>query len=411
MKRPLLALPFAAALAGLLILLWWKRPTETATAPPAAPPVRPVHSGDPHEHPAETKGLEKTSTTDAPAGGLLVRVTGRGSPLPGAEVSLLREGTESRMKFQTGPDGTRLITQIPAGTYSAAVAHPRFLRGHAHLSISSGAKATADIDLKGGARIFGRVTDKAGNPLPHTNVSLVDGDNSFDAASHMSAKTDANGRYEIPPAGPGNYGLRFKHEQFKLLERLGLMVRTGSEELEVDAVLELGARVSGRVLDDSGAPLAGAQVLFGNDGSGGLARTDAEGRFTVYGLTEFSVSGSASLKGYGTVYRRGVPPNTLDLEFRLSKGGILAGRLLVDPLPEHFTVSLSRFDPELGRPLRFHQKAMSFPPQGNFLVEDVAAGTYWVEVESDGYETREQPQVTISSGQTTPGVTIRLQKK
>jgi hypothetical protein len=54
---------------------------------------------------------------------------------------------------------------------------------------------------------------------------------------------------------------------------------------------------------------------------------------------------------------------------------------------------------------------MSFPPQGAFHVEDIAAGTYWVGVESDGYEASEQPQVTVSPGQTTPAVTVRLRKK
>jgi hypothetical protein len=242
-------------------------------------------------------------------------------------------------------------------------------------------------------------------------VSLVDGETLFGVGSHLVAKTDEAGRYELPPVAPGEYGVRFKHEQFKPQDRTGLSVRTGGEEMEVNVALELGARIAGRVLDEQGMPLAGARVIFGNPGGGGIVQTDAEGRFAVYGLTEAPSGGSAALKGYGTAYRRNVPPNTLDVEFRLSKSGTLAGRLLAEPLPDHFTVCLSTYDPELGRPLRIHQQSLSFPREGRFVLEDLAPGTYWVEVEAPDYESVDQPQVAIASGQTTPLVTLRLRKK
>ncbi|HEX7896199.1 MAG TPA: carboxypeptidase-like regulatory domain-containing protein [Planctomycetota bacterium] len=410
MKRPLLALPLAAALLGLLLLLWLKKPGATPSAPPPKLPAPTAHA---HEHAEPAKPADGVTLPPAltPTGSLTVRVRGRGSPVPGAEVVLMREGQDARMRFQTGPDGTRLILQIPAGPYVAAVTHPRFLPGDLHLSVEAGGKSTADVDLKTGARIYGRVTDRAGGALPDTQVLLVDGETRFGVASNLVVRTDVQGRYELPPVAPGNYGVRFKHEQFRYQDRMGIQIRTGAEETQIDAALELGARVAGRVLDEGGAPLAGAQVLFGNEASGGLSKTDGEGRFTVYGLSDGYVNGSATLKGYGTVYRRGVPPNTLDLEFRLAKAGMLVGRLIVEPLPQHFTVALSKYDPELGRPIRFHQKSMSFPPQGAFHVEDLAAGTYWVDVESDGYEASEQPQVTVAAGQATPAVTIRLRKK
>ena len=348
MKRPLLLLPVLAALAALVLLLWMKRPSAPVT--PSYPAAQ-VLSHDSHEHTAPPEPASpKAPSTPSTTGGLLVRVTARGVPLPGAEVLLVRDNPEGRMTFQTGSDGTRLITQLPPGEFALSASHPRFISTHAHLAIPAGPPVTHALDLQSGARVFGRVTDLAGNPLGNASASLMDAQNGG-TSSQNTVKTDANGRYEILLVPPGDYGVRFKHEKFKGQERLGLPAIRGTEEVEVNAALELGAKVAGRVLDDGGVPLAGAQVIFGNEGGGGLHKTDAEGRFTIHGLTEAPVSGSASLKGYGTVYRRGVPPNTLDIEFRMSKGGTLAGRLLVDPLPEHFTVSLSRFDvlPAAGR--------------------------------------------------------------
>ena len=243
-------------------------------------------------------------------------------------------------------------------------------------------------------------------------MSLIDGESRFGAGSHLTAKTDENGRYELPAIPPGEFGVRFKNEQFRPHDHLGLSVRTGAEEFEVNVVLEVGARVAGRVVDEQGVPLAGASVTFGNEGGGGVTKTDVDGRFAVYGLTDAPASGSAALKGYGTAYRRGVAPNTSDVEFRLARGGLLVGRLLIEPPPEHFTVALSRFEPALGRPLRIHQKSFSASTsQGNFAVEDLAPGTYWVEVESTGFEAAEQPQVTIASGAATAPVSIRMIRK
>ncbi len=409
MKSFRLALPFAAALAALSIFLWLRRTEAPSPPPPFRPPP---HQHEAHEEPSHGTGTAPATTVAGAAGSLHLRMTGRGAPLAGAEVTLIREGGPAHMRFQTGPDGAFLLLEIPPGPYLLSGRHPRFLEGEVHVAVPAGGRATAALDLRPAARIFGRATDLSGSPLPGTHVQLVDVDTLMAAGSRLVAKTDEAGRYELPSVPTGEWGLRFRHERFRIRDLLGIAVRTGTEELEVNAALEVGARIAGRVLDEQGAPLAGASVTFGNEGGGSVVKSEVDGRFVVYGLTDAPAGGSASLKGYGTAYRRGVPPNTMDVEFRLTRGGTLAGRLLTEPLPEHFTVALSRFDAQLGRPLRIHQKAFSSSTsRGLFSVEDLAPGAYWVEVEASGYEAAEQPQVTIASGQTSADVTIRLNRK
>lgn len=412
MKKALLLVPAAGAIL-VLVLFLWHRGFQPPAAPPARPPLPPpplaAESGDPHEHAHAPPSPAYPAGT--PPGSLLLRVTGRGAALAEVDVSLLRGNGEGRMRTRTGPDGARLILQMPPGSYTATAFHPRFLPTEIHVSVAPGLRTTADLELKPGARIFGRITDATGAPLPGSTAQPIDPESRMPHGPQTGAQAGPDGRYELPALARGSYGLRFKHPKFKFKDHLGVQVSRDDEEIEVNAVLEPGGRIEGRVVDDQGAPLAKARVLFGNAGGSGVTETDAEGRFGIYGLTEAPCGGSASLKGYGTAYRRGVAPGTADVEFRLSRGGAIAGRVVAEPMPEQFVVILSRYEPELGRPLRIQTKALTEPPGGAFDVDDLAPGTWTVEVEAHDYEGVDRPEVTVSAGQTSGGLTIRLRKK
>lgn len=410
MKRLLTAIPAVALFAGLLIFLWqrgFSAPESPRRGAPAAVPGAPDAGSPVVAPPAPPPGRPAAASKAS----LLIRVSGRGVPLPGAEVQLLREDQAGRMAFQTGSDGSRLIQQLPPGHYVASAVHPNFLRKEIHLDVAADLRTEASIDLQGGGRIRGRVTDRGAGPLQDVTVSLVDPATTFTLGPHLSAKTDVDGRYTLPPAPKGRFALRFVHEKFRTLDLAGFDLHTGLEDLTADAVLDLGARILGRVVDEQGAPVEGAELIIGNPNGGRIARSDVDGRFGVYGLTDEPVNGTASKKGYGTAYRRAIPANATDVEFRLARGGAVAGRIVVEPVPEHVAVSLSIHDEELGRPLRIATRSLTNPPGGAFRVEDLAPGLYWVEVEAEGYEALERPQVTIVPGQTAAGVTIRLRLK
>jgi hypothetical protein len=411
MKKALLLVPAA----GLLLVLGafvWHRGFRPIAAPPAPPPAPPAARLEAHGY-GEHLHLDASPAfpPGTPGGSLLLRVTGRSSPVPDARITLMRAGEEARMSVRTGADGAFLVLQIPPGTYVASVQHPRFLPGEFQVSVAPGLRTTSDFDLKTGARVFGRITDAAGSPLAGSSALPIDATSLMPFGPHMGATADADGRYELPPLMPGAYGIRFRHPRYRIRDHLGLQIRSTGEEIEVNAALDDGQRIQGRVVDEQGVPLSKARVLFGNGGSGGVTETDADGRFIIYGLTEEPCGGSASLKGYGTAYRRGVAPGAKDVEFRLSKGGALAGRVMAEPMPEQFVVMLSKYEPELGRPLRIQTKAFTQPPGGAFEVEDLGSGMWTVEVESPDYDCLDRPEVTVSPGQTSGGLLIRLRKK
>src|SRR6185503_15428027 len=115
----------------------------------------------------------------------------------------------------------------------------------------------------------------------------------------------------------------------------------------VDVVLTLGARITGRVVDEQGKPIAGAHLMASNIESAMTERTDADGNFDLGGLFHKPANCQASMKGYGKVVKRNLPVNGPPVEFRLPKAGSIVGRVVADAEIPEFQIVLSRYDEEL----------------------------------------------------------------
>jgi len=410
-KKAAVAIPLIALLIGAL-LLWWnaagtprlaKRPSPTANGGPDAVPGPRVREKPPEEPAA--------SPPEAQAGSLRIFVTAAASPLGGASVIVQREGVDDHRSFETPESGSRLIQGMPPGPYVVGVRHPGYLPGEARSEVAAGGTSEVRVELQKGGRIHGRVTDTGGTPLPNASVLLTDGKTKSPLGPSMGATSDARGLYELPPVSRGDYGLRFRHERFKVAERGDFTFFQGTETYEVNVALEVGARVTGRVLDEEGRPIEGARVMIGNLGSGGVTQSDRNGEFGMYGLTDAPVNASVSAPGHGTVIRRGIRPNTDGLEFRLPRPGTIAGRVEGGEIPEHFVVILSRHEEDVKQVLRVDTRYFTNPPGGIFVVPDVAPGVYWVEVEAQDFQSTDRPQVMVEAGKTSPELRMRFTRK
>lgn len=403
-----MAIPLVALLVGAFLLWWHSRDTSGPVNTP------PSTSHLPHGHEPPPVGPTPPIAAPPPqvgVGSIRVLVTSAASPLAGASVVVQREGVDDHKKFETTELGWQLIQGMPPGTYVVGVRHPGHLPAEGRAQVAAGQTADVRIELQKGGRIHGRVTDFGGTPLPTTTVSLVEAKSLSPLGPSMSATTDAQGMYEIPPISRGEYGLRFRHDRYKVAERTGFTFYQGIESYEVNVALEVGARVTGRVLDEAGAPIEGATVMIGNSGAGGMTKSDKNGEFGMYGLTNEPVNASVSAKGHGTVIRRGIPANTEGLEIRLPRPGTIVGRVEGDEIPEHFVVILTRYEEDLKLPRRIDTRYFTNPPGGVFVVPDVAPALYWVEVEAEGYKSMDQPQVQVEAGKTTPELRMRFTKK
>ena len=49
--------------------------------------------------------------------------------------------------------------------------------------------------------------------------------------------------------------------------------------------------------------------------------------------------------------------------------------------------------------------------EGAFVMMNVTPGTYWIDIEAEGYQTDDRPQVTVQPGQTLAGLVFRMSVK
>jgi hypothetical protein len=408
MKRALIALPLVALILGLLLFLL-RRPEGLAilSRSSAGSKSHETQPGSP-QVPARPSSFVSSDPVEN-TGALKFTITSKGRPVTDSKITVQRAGTNDFMVIATESDGTQLLRGLPPVEYSILVEHPDYKAHEAEVTLAAGQTIQMPVDLKTGARIFGIVRDKAGNPIPETRVFLLV--NGEMPVTRSAVYTNDKGYYAINGVPPGKFGIRFRHKDFKPLDHPDLPFRAPDDEWEINKVLEIGARVSGRVVDEHGSPIEGAVVVVSNENSAGLQKSDKDGLFTVPGLNDGPARVMASREGYGKVEFNGIPTNGADIELRLPKGGKIAGRVVVDEAPRQVQVVLARYDAGLRKDVMYDCKFFPDPPNGTFTYPDIAPGTYSLEILIEGYVANERPQITVAPGQTVDGLVVTFRKK
>jgi hypothetical protein len=414
MKRALLVLPILALLIGLLLFLLRRTREESGPAPAesgAADIAIPSVSAH-HDHavfPDAPMPLDPTLT-----GAVKFIVTARGQPLQNVKITAQKDGTPDFMKFTTEADGTQLLRGMPAVEFNFCVEHPDFIPQTAELRVEAGKTTELRFDLKPGGRIYGTVTDRAtGRPVPDARIFLlsqIEGGRPLPLGA-TAVTSDEKGQYEIKAIPPTRCGIRFRHKRYEPLDRLDLSFNSPTDEYRVDVALAAGQKITGRVVDEQGKPIAGAHIMASNIESAMTGYSDPDGTFDIGGLFHKSVNCQASMKGYGKRVLRNLPVDGPPVEFRLPKAGSLIGKLVADaPIPE-FQIVLSRYDDELKQVVPVESKQFQKSPGNVFHLDDIAPGAYWVEIQVEGYEAVDRPQVMVAGGQILEGATVTLRKK
>jgi hypothetical protein len=337
-------------------------------------------------------------------------VTLRGQPAPGAKITVLKTGVGEFRKFAAESDGTQRLLGLPPALYNISVTYEDALPYEGKVVVDSREERVATINLKMAGRIYGTVMDRSGRPVADARVFLVDMEKGG-PAPYEAVQTDPQGHYAIRGVGPGLFQVRFRHALFQPLDHSDVRTRGADDFQQVDVVLSLGVRLSGRVVDEAGRPVEGAKLVAGNGTSAGTATSAADGSFTVSGLTDVPANLSAERPGYGSALLRNVPGNSNGLVLRLPKPGTLFGRLQIDAIPKKTQIVLSRFDDELRQVIPADVRYPTVATDGTFLLPDLVPGTYWIDVQADGYEAVGRPQAVVVAGQETSEVTISMRKK
>lgn len=168
------------------------------------------------------------------------------------------------------------------------------------------------------------------------------------AAGWEHRVTTKDGDFELTGMNPGPYDLRVTGADFAEVGRGDVIVKAGAIVDVGKITVTAGRRASGRVVDDKGAPVAGAKVLVGkmlfgdgaataadpNDSAGqaGLrtATTSDDGSFVVRGLGKDRAILLAEHPERGRSVSLEVPPGTADvngLVVKLRGFGKVTGRV------------------------------------------------------------------------------------
>jgi protocatechuate 3,4-dioxygenase beta subunit len=148
--------------------------------------------------------------------------------------------------------------------------------------------------------VSGSVTDPSGKPIAGARVTAQPTAGGRVRASRTF--TEADGRWRFDVLVPGVYAFTATADGFGpgLAESRPVAAGTGLADVRI--VLTRDAVLAGKVVDEQGAPVRGAEVRFVVEGGGASfdgmdeRRTDAQGRFEITGLARRAAMVTAALE-------------------------------------------------------------------------------------------------------------------
>jgi len=272
---------------------------------------------------------------------LLVHVVAEGGePIEGARV--LTDLPGRAISGPTTPAGFLALSHLRRGVSELTVAAPG--RVAARVRLPERRPPGVEVVLARGTSLVVHAIDGAGLRAPDVVVQLSAGEPPLDlpsgawpdwlpgsAGGRTVEKSD--GEREVTQGffsdARGDVALADLRAGLELAvtveDRNGLPVErsrtvvTGPEPVELTFVVPPARRVSGRVVDDRGLPVAGARIGLGGRGAGWL--TDAGGRFTIPGVRANAIDLEVRREGFATRWLTELVPAASDgLEIVLEPG-------------------------------------------------------------------------------------------
>jgi protocatechuate 3,4-dioxygenase beta subunit len=316
-----------------------------------------------------------------------------GAPAPDAQVEL--RGVDVQRLASDGRGVARFEIVVPGG-YEVVAWAPGFARSFTGAQVSAGDNRLR-VALVRGAAVTGVVRSADGKPVAEARVTFVGasdwnvrGDERLDGVA-----SDAEGRYRLAAVPAGSFRLVARHPDHapgssELVTLDGITARPG-----IDIQMPAGARVSGRVVDAAGAPVALARIRIGVAGTGMFSDAprqvfgDDRGEFSLSGLPRKKLRAFASHESgsSATVDVDASSGEVKDLRLVIDVTGTISG-VVVDPQGEPLEGIQVSAGPNF-RDARTRQADLSqwrlrgFPQEltdsaGRFTLTGLAPGSYQV---------------------------------
>jgi len=260
-----------------------------------------------------------------------------GKPIAGAMVRVeIQAQAMGLTAFRSMPpfdrsdaEGGFRISNVTPGPLGVIAQAPGWQEGSvANLELRAGEdKRGVEIVLSPAAVLEGRVLSPSGQALTGAQVHVPPGENRG-GGFHMTS-SDGDGHYVLDSLPPGPRTIEASHPEHGMARRQ-VELRVGENSLDIP--LEGGSEVSGRVVDDAGTGVAGAQVWLGSPGGSPPLSTlsQGDGSFRFAAVADGSYRAGAEKEGFARPER---VPVTVDgssvagIELRLHRGGAIIGRI------------------------------------------------------------------------------------
>ncbi|MGE0710900.1 MAG: carboxypeptidase regulatory-like domain-containing protein [Planctomycetota bacterium] len=203
---------------------------------------------------------------------------GAGKPLAKLTVTARDRDGDVRRQGKSDAQGRYVVKDLYPGSYALSVTHGRSAP-LLELSLEVGAGETPrDLVVPAGAAIAGQVVGADQQPVSGANVFAIVG-----KEYRGTARTDAQGAFRIKDLPADRYQLYVRVGEDRLVGWGELELGPGEARDQLKVVARAPARLRGRVLDASGAPVAGVRLRIRGVSTPVRreATSDAEGRFDV----------------------------------------------------------------------------------------------------------------------------------
>jgi EmrB/QacA subfamily drug resistance transporter len=131
----------------------------------------------------------------------VVRLAGRGTPLPGATVTLTDSRGEVTGASITTADGCYSFGGVGAGTYTLVASAERMRPVATLLTVPDSGVLQQDIELSSAVVLAGTARTDSERLVPDARITVLDADGNVAAV----ARTDAEGRYVVSDLPEGDY--------------------------------------------------------------------------------------------------------------------------------------------------------------------------------------------------------------